>query len=170
MARSGISWALPWPTKCSQVFSVPENSKAVRGAEVRAGVEAGGVLKAEGVGPKDGGVKSGYRSLRQDTVPFLPGPEKQKLRFQSKEHSAALRVPFRLGGKCSWACSVPPAVAVAPLAVDRPWSAVAAPQPRRRARLSINRSIPCRSFWSWSLRSSIFSFRGPARRVPPRTG
>src|ERR1039457_6060941 len=36
---------------------------------------------------------------RQDTVPFLSCREEQKLRFQGQEHSAALRVPVRLGGK-----------------------------------------------------------------------
>ena len=38
---------------------------------------------------------------RQDSVLFLSCSEEQKLRFQGKDHSAALRGPVRLGGK-SW--------------------------------------------------------------------
>ena len=53
-----------------------------------------------GADPKTKPVKSPVAGgPRQDTVPFLSCLEEQKLRFQGADHSAALRVPVRLGGK-----------------------------------------------------------------------
>src|ERR1035441_10298256 len=60
-----------------------KNSGALGEAEARAGVEAGRVAKVERVGPTYGGRQSRVAGgTRQDTVPFLCGPEEQKLRFQ----------------------------------------------------------------------------------------
>ena len=56
--------------------------------------------RSNGADPKTKPVKSPVAGgPRQDTVPFLSCLEEQKLRFQGQEHSAALRVPVRLGGK-----------------------------------------------------------------------
>jgi hypothetical protein len=56
--------------------------------------------RSNGANPKTKAVKSPVTGgPRQDTVPFLSCLEEQKLRFQGQEHSAALRVPVRLGGK-----------------------------------------------------------------------
>ena len=58
--------------------------------------------RSNGADPKTKPVKSPVAGgPRQDTVPFLSCVEEQKLRFQGQEHSAALRVPVRLGGR-SW--------------------------------------------------------------------
>ena len=60
----------------------------------------GAWLRSNGADPKTKPVKSPVAGgPRQDTVPFLSCLEEQKLRFQGQEHSAALRVPVRLGGK-----------------------------------------------------------------------
>jgi hypothetical protein len=56
--------------------------------------------RSNGADPKTKPVKNPVAGgPRQDTVPFLSCLEEQKLRFQGQEHSAALRVPVRLGGK-----------------------------------------------------------------------
>ena len=56
--------------------------------------------RSDGADPKTKPVKSPVAGgPRQDTVPFLSCLEEQKLRFQGQEHSAALPVPVRLGGK-----------------------------------------------------------------------
>jgi hypothetical protein len=56
--------------------------------------------RSNGADPSTKPVKSPVAGgPRQDAVPFLSCLEEQKLRFQGQEHSAALRVPVRLGGK-----------------------------------------------------------------------
>jgi hypothetical protein len=77
-----------------------KNSKALREAEARADVEAVRVAKVERVGSKDEAVEAWWPVDHDKTLSrFCPVQKSKNFVSRGAEHSAALRVPFRLGGK-----------------------------------------------------------------------
>jgi hypothetical protein len=99
-ARSGTSWAFPWAWTYSQVCRGPEarrRSGKPRPAPVS---RPGSWLKSSESDPLTEAVKAGWPVERDKTLSrFCPVQKSKNFVSRGQEHSAALRVPFRLGGK-----------------------------------------------------------------------